>query len=351
MCKNPADEDPHAVLNLPKDASEEAIKERYYDLAWKYHPNGRTPNEEKFKRISKAHEALTNVPKSSGDTQSKADANDGAAQTKAEERAADAAAKRKQRERSDADVQAFGEQVRAETAQTPPFAPPRGAPPSGTQAPPTSTGPSPMSPRPTRSRSSSDLGGRTIAIVLVSTLVASIAVIVFAATVRTGASAGCQGPTSNRATACPGAYNCDWYLEGTHDTVATVSGGDDPVRLLKVDEVSSYYYGVADTQVAARNVWMLTGRYYHASTQWCRLVFAEVGETGALPPSVSAVGLRSEIAVAEQMPRCHVNLRYEVLSGELLNYREAHRHCSEHQLEHEGFDSRPLFLYAGAISR
>ncbi len=64
-----ASQDPHAVLNVPKNASQEEIKKAYRELANKYHPDKvlhlgdefRELAEKRFKEIEEAYRTL--IPK------------------------------------------------------------------------------------------------------------------------------------------------------------------------------------------------------------------------------------------------------------------------------------------------
>ena len=60
-----ASENFYDILNVRKDASPDEIKKAYYNLAKQYHPDkNRAPDAaEKFKRISLAHEVLSNPTK------------------------------------------------------------------------------------------------------------------------------------------------------------------------------------------------------------------------------------------------------------------------------------------------
>ena len=61
-----AGEDYYSILGVKKDASTDQIKKAYRKLARKYHPDvnpGNKEAEEKFKEVSRAHEALSDPEK------------------------------------------------------------------------------------------------------------------------------------------------------------------------------------------------------------------------------------------------------------------------------------------------
>src|SRR5271165_2482722 len=57
--------DLYAVLGVPRDADEEAIKKAFRKLAMKYHPdkNPGKSNEQRFKDVNRAHEVLADKEK------------------------------------------------------------------------------------------------------------------------------------------------------------------------------------------------------------------------------------------------------------------------------------------------
>jgi len=51
----------YKILSVDIGASEAQIKQSFYALAKKYHPDGESKDEEKFKHISSAYEVLGNI--------------------------------------------------------------------------------------------------------------------------------------------------------------------------------------------------------------------------------------------------------------------------------------------------
>lgn len=154
--------DHYELLGITRSFRAENIPALRRELAKRFHPNnGLEPDERRMAKINAACDVLGHVEKRKkyDDELTRIEAEKAQAEA-ARKRAERARAAREQRERSDGDAKAFGDQVREQTSgggsQVPPPAPPRAfrpppQPPQPTPVPPRSPStPRPKAPNPSR---------------------------------------------------------------------------------------------------------------------------------------------------------------------------------------------------------
>ena len=117
----PDDRDPYKILRVQKGATLRRIKEAYRKLADEHHPD-HEGDEKTFKDVGWAYEILTKPGKLKAHEDEQV-----IAKAFVDARRREAARERREKERSDQQAQAVGDQFRGEETQLPLFRPPSGA--------------------------------------------------------------------------------------------------------------------------------------------------------------------------------------------------------------------------------